>query len=245
MSSGAGLTLFAHVCGRPDDAIDLGEAALLIAEAEHPNLDVARYVRALDELGRAASARVPTSASPEERITRVVRYLYETAGFRGNETDYYDPRNSFLDDVIDRRTGIPITLAVVVTEVARRAGAEAKGVSFPGHFLVRSDTPKGTIVVDPFTGRQLSREELKGFYARATGQQSDPPAKALDPATKAQILARMLNNLRGIYEQRDDQPRLRAVLERLYVVAPTDELHERIRAMGGRVTGRPRVTGLN
>ena len=145
MSARLNLTLFAHLCARPETELDLVEAALLIAETEHPGLDIARYVRAIDELGLGARAAVERAgAGPEARLERAVRYIYEEAGFHGNQDDYYDPRNSFLNDVIDRRTGIPISLAVVLTEVCRRAGVEARGVSFPGHFLVRSPGPSGS-----------------------------------------------------------------------------------------------------
>jgi regulator of sirC expression with transglutaminase-like and TPR domain len=245
MPERVGLTLFAHVCARQEAEIDLAEAALLVAEAEYPRLDVARYVRALDALGRDCKATLARAGSLEERIGRAVRHVYETAGFRGNDADYYDPRNSFLNDVIDRKTGIPITLAVVLIEVCRRAGVEASGVSFPGHFLVRVDTPRGTILVDPFAGRALSRDELRGLYARATGQERDPPARVLEPATKVQILARILNNLSGIYEQRSDEARLRAVLERLHVLTPGDDLRARIEQLGGNVAWRGRPAGVN
>src|SRR5580700_3508963 len=108
MNERLGLTLFAHVCARPDAELDLAEAALLIAEAETPGLDVGHYTRALDELGRGARASIARGTSGERRVERVVRYVFETAGFHGNGDDYYDPRNSFLHEVIDRRTGIPI-----------------------------------------------------------------------------------------------------------------------------------------
>ena len=228
MSERPSLTLFAHLCARPEPELDLAEAALLIAEADAPGLDVAHYVHALDALGEGARASVARAAGDEARITRAVRYVYEDAGFRGNDTDYYDPRNSFLNEVIDRRTGIPITLAVVLVEVSRRAGVEARGVSFPGHFLVRFDTPRGTIIVDPFAGRPVSREELRALHARAGGGENrDPPAGLLEPATKAQILARILNNLRGIYEDRHDEERLRGVVERLQVLAHNEGTQRR------------------
>src|SRR5262249_24116647 len=166
MSERLSLTLFAHVCARSERDLDLAEAALLIAEAEAPGLDVSRYIRALDELGEGARAKGARASSDEARLERTLRYLYEDAGFHGNQDDYYDPRNSFLNEVIDRRTGIPITLALVLTEVCRRAGVDARGVSFPGHFLVRGDTPRGVVIVDPFRGRLLSREEARALHAR-------------------------------------------------------------------------------
>src|SRR5580692_8570525 len=126
MSEQMDLTLFAHVCSRPEPDLDLAEAALLVAETEYPGLDVAGYVRTLDDLGRGARSAVAQAISnmEEARLERAVRYVYEDSGFSGNNDDYYDPRNSFLNDVLDRRVGIPITLAVVLIEVCRRAGVE-------------------------------------------------------------------------------------------------------------------------
>jgi regulator of sirC expression with transglutaminase-like and TPR domain len=248
MSERLRLTLFAHVCARPEAELDLGEAALLIAEAEYPGLDVARYVRALDDLARgarAAVARTPDTAGEEARLSQIVHYLYEDAGFRGNDEDYYDPRNSFLNEVIDRRTGIPITLAVALTEVCRRAGVAARGVSFPGHFLVRLDTLRGTILVDPFSGRLLTRDELRALHTRATGEDRDPPPSLLEPATKAQILVRILNNLRSIYENRHDDERLRGVLERVHVLAPSEALRRRIAELGGSTPWRSGSGSVN
>jgi regulator of sirC expression with transglutaminase-like and TPR domain len=250
MSARLNLTLFAHLCGRPEAEIDLAEAALLIAESEYPGLDLARYVRELDDLGRGARAAAGRSPLPEgneeeARLDRAVRWLYEDAGFHGNDGDYYDPRNSFLSDVIDRRTGIPISLALVLTEVCRRAGIDARGVSFPGHFLVRSDTPRGTILIDPFSGRLLTREDVRGLHARATGEDGDPAPELFEPAPKVQILIRMLNNLRGIYEQRADRPRLRGVIERLHALAPREALRAQVAELGGSEPWRSGGAGVN
>ena len=251
MTARVNLTLFAHLCARPEAELDLAEAALLLAESEYPGLDVARYMARLDELGRSAQAacaraRPAGTASVEEaRLDRVVRFVYDDAGFHGNDEDYYDPRNSFLNDVLDRRKGIPITLAVVLTEVCRRAGIEARGVSFPGHFLVRSDTPRGAVLVDPFTGRPLTRAEVRALYARATGEDREPPPRLLEPATKVQILARMLNNLRSIYEQQGDGARLCAVLERLQVLAPEEARRQQIARLGGSEPWRSGGGGVN
>ncbi len=245
MSERLTLTLFAHVCARPEAELDLAEAALLIGEIGTPGLDVTRHMAILDDLGRGALAKVAGASSEEARLERAVRYVYEDAGFRGNDGDYYDPGNSFLGDVIDRRTGIPITLAVVLIELCRRAGVEVRGVSFPGHFLVRFDTPRGTIVVDPFAGRPISRDELRALYARSSGDDREPPPRLLEPATKVQILARILNNLRGIYESRNDGERLRAVLERVQVLTPSEALRTRVEALGGSAPWRSRGGGVN
>ncbi len=226
------LTLFAHVAGRPDVEIDLAEASLLIAEPEYPGLDVAHYIGMLDELGRSA-ATIAKQTSDRPAIERVLRFLYEEAHFKGNADEYYDPKNSFLNEVLDRRTGIPITLAVVILEVCKRAGVEAQGVSFPGHFLVRSPAPNGLFIADPFEGRLLTQADLRGFLARTPGGPRDPDARMLEAATTRQILVRMLQNLRGIYSSRADRPRERDVLERLYILSPTDEIKRDLDAAGG------------
>lgn len=239
------LTLFAHVATRPEAELDLAEAALLIAEVEGPSIDLKLPTRALDALADAARASVAWGENEESRLERAVRYLYDDAGFHGNEEDYYDPHNSFLHQVIAHRTGIPITLAVVLMEVCRRVGIDARGVSFPGHFLVRSDTPRGTIVVDPFSGRPLTREGLRALYRRSSGEDKDPPPRVLEPATKVQILARILGNLRGIYESRGDEARLRRVLERLQVIAPAEALQREITRLGGSTPWPSGGGGLN
>lgn len=226
------LTLFAHVAARPDAEIDLAEAALLIAEAEYPGLNVARYIGMLDELGRSA-ARIVAQPSDRPGVERVIRFLYDEARFRGNADDYYDPRNSFLNDVLERRTGIPITLALVITEVCRRAGVEAQGISFPGHFLVRSPAPNGLYVADPFEGKLMTQADLRALLARSTGTPRDPDARMLEPATPRQTLVRMLTNLRGIYSNRNDPDRERDILERLYILSPTDEVKRDLDAAGG------------
>jgi len=251
MTARVDLTLFAHLCARPEAELDLAEAALLIAAPEYPGLDVARYVARLDELGRGARAAIAAArpvgnATVEEaRLDGAVRFVYEDTGFHGNGDDYYDPRNSFLNDVLDRRTGIPITLALVLTEVCRRAGIEVRGVSFPGHFLVRCDTPRGALLVDPFAGRPLSRDEVRAIYTRVTGEDREPPARVFEPATKVQILVRMLNNLRSIYEQQGDAARLCAVLERIQVLAPEAALRAQIERLGGSAPWRSGGAGIN
>ena len=155
MSERLSLTLFAHVASRPDAELDLVQAALLVGEIEGATLDLAPSMQAVEELGRAARVAAAGATSEEARLERILRSVYEGAGFRGNEQDYYDPRNSLLPDVLERKLGIPITLALVYCEVGRRVGVRARGVSFPGHFLVRVDAPDrddAPVAVDPFFG---------------------------------------------------------------------------------------------
>lgn len=240
----ADLALLAHVVARPDADIDLGQAALLIAESEYPSLDIDRYLRELDAIAAEAreqlgSARMAPHAGSVgrrgEALERALRFLYESLGFRGNAADYYDPRNSYLNDVIDRRTGIPITLAVVLIEVCQRIGIDARGVSFPGHFLVRAGDAGSRVFVDPFEGCILEPSALRSLYSRATGKSEDPDPRLLEPASKRHILGRMLNNLGAIYASASDGARLTRVLEHLYVVAPSQEVKEKLEQLGGHV----------
>jgi len=164
-------------------------------------------------------------------------YLYVVCGFHGANADYYDPRNSFLNEVLDRRTGIPITLAVVYIEVARRVGVEALGVGFPGHFLVRLAEPPGDpsrernepVIVDPFhDGRLLDQDGLRRLLQRANVR-APLTRDMLEPARTRHVVARMLMNLRGIYTSRGDEPRLLLTLDRLIDLMPdlSSELIER------------------
>src|SRR5262245_46299178 len=149
---------FAELVGGADDAIDLAEAALLIAAESYPGLDVARYVAALDALASEAEPAVRGAGSDPERVRRLVQCLAVERRFRGNQNDYYDRRNSFLNEVLERRTGIPITLAVVYMEVARRLGLLVLGVGFPGHFLAKHPGAS-ELIIDPFFGQILSMRD--------------------------------------------------------------------------------------
>ncbi|AKT36261.1 uncharacterized protein CMC5_003750 [Chondromyces crocatus] len=262
MEAPVNLTLFAHVIARSEDEIDLAEAALLIAEAEHPGLEVPRYLAMLDRLGADVRRALDQPLDHTEAtvgsapVEHVLQVIYGQHGFRGNSTDYYDPRNSYLNQVLDRHLGIPITLAIVLLEVCRRAGITAHGVSFPGHFLVRSPLPalpssgrgalsNRALLIDPFEGRLLGREELKALAARATGSNQEPDPRLLQPASKRQILVRMLSNLRAIYSKRQDPERLREVLERIQVLSPSEELRKELEQIGGRQPWPQRAHLLN
>ncbi len=241
----AEISLFSHLVSRPESDLDLARAALLIAEPEYPGLDVARYVEELDRLGAGAAARIAASrqATPLESV---VRYLYEEIGFHGNTLDYYDPRNSFLNEVLDRRTGIPISLALVLTETCRRVGIDARGVSFPGHFLVRvQDDNEDVMFIDPFDGRLLDDHQIAELHERATGESGPVDPGLLDPASKGHVLMRLLNNLRAIYERTGDQNRLLGVLARMQVLSPDEDIRSRIRQLGSPAPRSAGSTQLN
>lgn len=243
------LLLFEHLVRKPDTELDLERGALLVAEMEYPGLDVAAQVARLDRMGAqarrrlAARANRPGSEGVAAALGVVLPFLYEDLGFRGNAADYYDPRNSFLNDVIERRTGIPISLALVLMGVCRRAGIEVQGVSFPGHFLVRAPREEGEpIYIDPFDGRFLEDGQLEALYHQATGDPGAIDERFLLPASKRQILIRMLNNLRAIYEVRGDGRRLQQLLARLAILSPSDEVKHQLELLGKNEPVTPRLS---
>jgi len=220
---------FATYAAQPDDELDLLEGALLIAADARPGLDRAAVLAELDELA-APLCRRGLSELPAPAQARVLAdHLFVGVGFHGNDADYYDPRNSFLDEVIARRTGIPISLSVVYVEVARRAGVSASPVGFPGHFLVRIDDPERRLVVDPFHGGSALDEVALAELLRRSGSKLRYSSDLIAPTPVRQVVARMLMNLRGIYASHGDFPRLLVVIDRLIDLMPdsTDELRER------------------
>ena len=229
---------FAGIIAHDDDKIALARACLLIAEDAYPGLDVEGYVGEIERFSKRLRARFPHDAPEEERVVALNEFLFDDLGFNGNTGNYYDPRNSYLNEVLDRRTGIPITLSVLYMEIGRRIGLEFEGVSFPGHFLVRLRLRGGMLVLDPFSGgapqsEDELRERLKRVIPRgATGGVpiADLPLdQFLEPATNRQILARVLRNLKGIYREADKPERLLEVLNRMIIVAPdaAGELRDR------------------
>ena len=154
------------------EPIDLARASLAVAREEYPELDEGRYLKVLDELAAGVNGGLPPGASIERKVGRLNSYLFHQLGFTGNRDDYYDPRNSFLNEVLDRRTGIPLTLSIVYMEVGRRCGLRIEGVGFPGHFLCKVHLDDGQLVVDPFSrGQLLGMDELKRRLLAAVGDQ--------------------------------------------------------------------------
>ncbi|HEX7095185.1 MAG TPA: transglutaminase-like domain-containing protein [Acidimicrobiales bacterium] len=195
---------FASLLARPDGQIPLDEAALVIAAHAQPGLDIDAELAALDDL--ASQVRDPT-------LTGVLRLLFRDLGFDGNREDYYDPRNSFLNEVLRRRTGIPITLSVLTIEVARRVSVPLWGVGMPGHFLLR-DKVDPDLFIDPFGGgRTLNARQCEQLFRRIHGPRARLDPAFLEPTPRADIVARMLENLRGIYVRRGDRASLTWVLE--------------------------------
>jgi regulator of sirC expression with transglutaminase-like and TPR domain len=215
---------FAQLVSGSEEALDLAEAALLIAQEEQPQLDVSAYLHRLEEIAAAVRTRLPESPSPSDIVLNLNIHLFREEGFRGNTSAYYDPANSFLNEVLDRKTGIPITLSVVYIEVARRVGLPLVGVGFPGHFLVKYTGPEGDVILDPFLGGiTLDHQQLTHKLQTMYGEQNpllDQIPQLLAPASKKDILVRMLRNLKGIYFQKNDFARALSVIERILLIEP-------------------------
>src|SRR5947209_2788234 len=205
-----------------DERVDLLRAALTFARIENPRLDIEQYVRRVEELSRRAAAKVQDPDEPAQVIAALNEVLFQEEMFRGNTVDYYNPRNSFLHDVLDRRLGIPITLALVYMEVARRVGFPLFGVGMPGHFLLKHyDVDGRSILIDAFerglvVTEEDCRQKLDAIYS---GQLTLQPEFLL-PVTRRQMLTRMLNNLRSIYLSQRDFRRAVQVVDLILVIYP-------------------------
>jgi regulator of sirC expression with transglutaminase-like and TPR domain len=203
---------FEELTDRPDVEIDLAEAVIAIAATEYPGLDPAPWIEKLDRL--AARVEAGPTLSALANIAAINKVLFEEEEFRGNTREYDDPRNSFLNDVLERKTGMPITLSLVYTEVARRKGVPLAGVSFPGHFLVKHPGPPADIVIDPFhRGAVLSPADCSDLLREHFGPEAEMKSEYFAPATKKQILARMLNNLKGSYYRRCNYSKVLTMIE--------------------------------
>ena len=217
-----------------DDAIDLAEGALLIAAEENSQLDLTKYRQKLAALGDTLKGRLQCDLQPSDSIMALNRYLFEELGFHGAAENYYDPRNSFLNEVLDRRVGIPITLSILYIIVGRRIGLALDGVSFPGHFLVRCAVRDGTAVLDPYhNGMSLGIPDLQKRLAPL--QNGKAPSRRevaamLKPASNREILARLLRNLRGIYLHFSQLQQALSATSRILILNPDDASEWRERA---------------
>ncbi|HTO08355.1 MAG TPA: tetratricopeptide repeat protein [Myxococcota bacterium] len=221
---------FGRIAALADARIDLAEAALWIAAEEYPELDVPACLARLDDLASAVASRVTRAPSALECVERLNDFLYRECRFRGNREDYYDARNSFLNDVLERRTGIPITLAIVWVAVAGRLGVPARGVGFPGHFLVRAGGVE-EILVDPFAGTIVTRSDCEARLRAAAGADVPLDPSLLEPTPPRQVLARVLRNLKQIWLAREDWQRALDCTERILMLAPEAPLELRDRGL--------------
>jgi len=213
-----------------DDAIPLFEAALSIAQDEDPALDLTACMVELDKLAIQLKRRLPSDVGQIPKLRLLNQFFYQELGFAGNVNDYYDPNNSYLHKVLLSRRGIPISLAVIYMELAQQVGLNVRGISFPGHFLMKLSVKNGDIILDPFNGASLSREELEErlepYFLQPQDSASLPMASLLEDAQPRVILVRMLRNLKALYAEQPRWQQFLNVQQRLVVLLP-DEISER------------------
>lgn len=220
-----------------DEGLNLLEAAVSLAQDEHPGVDVQGVLASVDVLARRLRARIAPDAAPAQRLRLLTRFFHGELGFAGNANNYFDADNSFLHRVLQTRRGLPISLAVLWLELAEQAGLRAAGVAFPGHFLVKCRIGMGEAVIDPLTGESLSASRLDerlAVYRHGSGLPSDlelPLEFFLRVATPRQILARMLRNLKEVHRAARDWPRLLAVQRRLVILLPDEPAERRDRGL--------------
>lgn len=213
---------FAREVERPDEEMNLARAALLVAREEYVQLPVDRYLMRLDLHAEETRDRLGAETVPPVVLAEAVRHLFVVRKLRGNRERYHDPRNSFLNDVLDRGLGIPLTLGIVLLEVGWRLGLPVEGVNVPGHFLVRYRGEAMPFLIDPFHGGMMrTRREVDEILARQ--QQTPAPVGGRLPgtATKRDMIVRLLVNLKGVYRRCGDDGRALAAVERILVVSPT------------------------
>ena len=223
-----------QIVSGPDEDISLAEAALLIAGHGYPDLNVAAYLSRIEELAYMLRLRIDENDSVPERISALNQFLFGDLRFVPNTEDYYDPRNSFLNEVLERRTGIPITLCVIYMELGRKIGLPLQGVSFPGHFLVKCAVPEGAVVLDPYSGglslgladlQKRLREVRGGEVSRAI------VAELLVPASNKEIIVRLLRNLKAIYLRGHNLDRALPIMNWIIATMPDQAPELRDRGM--------------
>ncbi|GAB3629166.1 transglutaminase [Pandoraea terrae] len=227
-----------------DEGLPLTEAAVALAQDAYPDLDVQGTLTQIDGLAARLAKRLPADAGQLQKLQLLDHFFFRELGFSANQNDYYDPDNSHLHVVLDRRRGIPISLAVLCMEIGQQIGLPLRGLSFPGHFLMRLAVPAGDVVIDPLSGQSLSPQRLLEMvepYLRHYRDESAEPIQELalwallhpflEPASPREILARMLRNLRAIYTQSERWERVLAVQERMVLVLPDAPAERRDRGL--------------
>jgi regulator of sirC expression with transglutaminase-like and TPR domain len=213
------------------------EAVAAVAQAVEPDVDVQGVLATIDALAAKLRQRIAADTAPLQRLRYLNRFFFQELAFAGNVNDYYAADNSYLHRVLVTRRGIPITLALIYIEIAQQIGLEARGVSFPSHFLVKLKMPQGEVVIDPFNGRSLSRDDLDerlAPYRRRHGLEGDaevPLGLFLQSATPRAVVARVLRNLKEIHRGSEDWPSLLEVMQRLVILLPDDWQERRDRGL--------------
>jgi regulator of sirC expression with transglutaminase-like and TPR domain len=222
------LRAWADLLHTPEPEIDLALGALTIARLEYPDLIIEHHLKRLDDLAERSGAR--GAGDPLRALHRLREFLFDEEGFRGNADDYHEPANSCLNEVLERKVGIPITLSVLMIEVAHRVGLRVQGIGLPGHFVVSAAVGGESVLLDPFAGGTvLTQETAADLVARALGRRVTLTAEHFAPVTKRQMLTRMLVNLRGVYVHREEWTKSLAVVDHLLVVEGEGSLYARDR----------------
>ncbi|MEC5216553.1 regulator of sirC expression with transglutaminase-like and TPR domain [Actimicrobium sp. GrIS 1.19] len=217
-----------------EDSIPLFEAAVALAQDVEPQLDLSAVQADVDTLAARLRRRLPADTAQVQKLRMLNHYFYRELGFGSNLNNYYDPENSYLHRVLKTRHGIPISLALIYIEIAQQIGLEVKGISFPGHFLMKMSAPSGEIILDPVNGSSLSREELEERlepFVEQIRKAGIPLADYLQPAPPRDILVRMLRNLKTLFIERERWQRLLGVQERLLILLPGDLAERRDRGL--------------
>lgn len=229
MNYNAWRNYFEQVIAMPESEINLAEGALILASDEYPDLDVSTYLEQLDAMARTLEPRLPVNRAPHATITALNAYLFDELGFHGNRAEYYDPRNSFLNDVLERRTGLPITLSVIVLALAQRLQLPVVGVGLPGHFCVKWHDAANEIVFDPFNeGEILDRRAMEQRVREIVRPLMPFQAGWLTPVGAKYILMRMLQNLKAVYVRAEQLERAWQVVDKLLLLEPRagDEIRD-------------------
>ena len=222
MGSSGPLTELVRMTQQRDEEIDLAHAVLLLAKQRYPDLAIEPYLAQIDAIAAAVRRHLGEDAEPRRIVAELNRQLFEVEGFRGNERDYYDPRNSYLNEVLDRKLGIPITMSILYMEVGRRIALPLVGVGLPGHFLVRVPTTEGDFLIDPFSGgAELTEDDCQQRLDRVYGGLLRLEKRMLQPVTKKQILVRILNNLKTIYMSRGEFEAALDVVQDILALEPS------------------------
>jgi regulator of sirC expression with transglutaminase-like and TPR domain len=224
------------------EPLDLVEASLLVAAEEYPRLNLPTEINRLAAMGEEAARRVAQCKNPFARLDALRTYLFDELGFQGNGEQFDDPRNSYLNEVLNRRIGVPLTLSIVYLDVAKRAGLEARGVGLPGHFIVRVDEQGRSLLVDPYhAGNVVTEEDCRELVIRTTGRASLFKRDLLDGTSSRAMLVRLLLSLKRIYLAREDYARALSMVERVLMACPDDPKEIRDRGFLLAHLGRTRA----
>jgi len=230
---------FLEIAKLDEDAFPLDRASLIMALEEFPDLDIQAYLRRLDILAARADVLIGLDRAAVNVIESINEILFVQEGLRGNSDDYYDPRNSYINEVLDRRLGTPISLSVIYMEAAKRIGFLIEGIGFPGHFLVKHPAKDRDIIIDPFNlGRILTPNDCQELLDKTCNGAATMHAALLQPMEKRAILTRMLYNLKGVYTQKEQYHKALSVIDRILMLNPGTPTEVRDRGLLHMQTSR-------